>query len=169
MQSGGPSDLARGGQLSFDVLDAPAANPPAAGAFDDAPLAHRVVSVLIPLAVEGPYSYRVPRAMRIEPGSIVQVPLGTRSYIAAVWDDAPDLADASRLKDIEEVFDAPPLAAETRRFVDWVADYTLTPRGMGHVYAATHYLDGWVAVTAPAGWTESDLARLRTWMAERDL
>ena len=46
---------------------------------------------------------------------------------------------------------------------------TLTPRGKGHVYAATHYLDGWVAVTSPAGWTESDLARLRTWMADRDL
>ena len=24
----------------------------------------------------------------------------------------------------------PPLAAEMRRFVDWVADYTLTPPGM---------------------------------------
>ena len=46
---------------------------------------------------------------------------------------------------------------------------TMTPRGMGHVYAASHYLDGWVAVMAPTGWTEPDLDRLRRWMAERDL
>ncbi|MCC6983378.1 MAG: primosomal protein N' [Bauldia sp.] len=129
MQTGGPTSLPKGGQLSFDVLDAPASGP-ADDAFDGAPAAQRVVSVLIPLAVEGPYSYRAPRGMRIEPGSIVQVPLGTRSYIAAVWDDAPDLADPDRLRDIEEVLDTPPLGADTRRFVDWVADYTLTPRGM---------------------------------------
>jgi uncharacterized membrane protein len=46
---------------------------------------------------------------------------------------------------------------------------TTTPRGVGHVYAAKHYLDGWVAVTASDDWTEPDLERLRTWLAEHDL
>ena len=36
----------------------------------------------------------------------------------------------NRLRPIEASFDAPPLAKEIRSFVDWVADYTLTSRGM---------------------------------------
>ena len=36
----------------------------------------------------------------------------------------------NRLKDIEEKLDIPPLKPELRHFVDWVANYTLSPRGM---------------------------------------
>jgi uncharacterized membrane protein len=46
---------------------------------------------------------------------------------------------------------------------------TTTPRGVGHVYAAAHYLDGWIAVTEPQGWNEESLARLREWLNEHDL
>lgn len=33
--------------------------------------------------------------------------------------------------------------------------------GVGHLFAATHYLDAWIAVTEPEGWTADDLQRLR--------
>jgi uncharacterized membrane protein len=33
--------------------------------------------------------------------------------------------------------------------------------GIGHLYAAAHYIDAWVAVTAPEGWSDADLQRLR--------
>jgi uncharacterized membrane protein len=46
---------------------------------------------------------------------------------------------------------------------------TTTPRGTGHVYAGSHYLDGWIAVTAPQGWTAADVARLRAWLAVNEL
>jgi uncharacterized membrane protein len=46
---------------------------------------------------------------------------------------------------------------------------TTTPKGVGHVFAADHYLDGWIAVTAPQGWTESDLARLKQWLSDQGL
>jgi uncharacterized membrane protein len=46
---------------------------------------------------------------------------------------------------------------------------TTTPRGVGHVYAAAHYLDAWVAVTEPQGWHEESLARLREWLNTHDL
>ena len=39
-------------------------------------------------------------------------------------------------------------------FVQQICDMmtaTTTPRGVGHVYAAAHYLDGWIAVTEPQG------------------
>jgi uncharacterized membrane protein len=46
---------------------------------------------------------------------------------------------------------------------------TTTPRGVGHVYAAAHYLDGWIAVTEPQGWSEESLGRLREWLNAHDL
>lgn len=57
-------------------------------------------------------------------------------------------------------------------FVQQICDMmtaTTTPRGVGHVYAATHYLDGWIAVTEPQGWNEESLARLREWLNAHEL
>ena len=34
--------------------------------------------------------------------------------------------------------------------------------GLGHLYAASRYIDAWVAVTEPDGWTDTDIARLKT-------
>ena len=87
------------------------------------------VSVLVPVAVAAPYTYRAPAGS--QPGDIVDVPLGTRSVVGVVWDDPPDpTVGHNRLRPINGTFEAPPLSAEIRRFVDWVADYTLTSRGM---------------------------------------
>ena len=91
--------------------------------------AETVVSVLVPVAVGGAYTYRAPASAR--PGDIVAVPLGSREVVGVVWDDPPDPEIGhNRLRMIGSAFDAPPLNAEIRRFVDWVADYTLTSRGM---------------------------------------
>lgn len=35
------------------------------------------------------------------------------------------------------------------------------PRGFGHEYAAVDYIDAWVALAEPSGWTEAELERLR--------
>lgn len=40
-----------------------------------------------------------------------------------------------------------------------------TPIGYGHVYAPRHYLEGWVAVTSPPGWSEEALGRLKEHLA----
>src|SRR3954471_6071288 len=91
--------------------------------------AESVVSVLVPVAVAGTYTYRAPATAR--PGDIVSVPLGSRDVVGVIWDDPPDtdIGD-NRLRAIAGTFEAPALSAEIRRFVDWVADYTLTTRGM---------------------------------------
>jgi primosomal protein N' (replication factor Y) len=89
------------------------------------------VSVLVPVAVAAPYTYRVPAGMAVAPGDIVEVPLGTRDVIGVVWDDPADgTVGHNRLRPITGKFEAPPLSAEIRGFVDWVANYTLTARGM---------------------------------------
>ena len=33
--------------------------------------------------------------------------------------------------------------------------------GLGHLFAASHYIDAWIAVTEPANWAEADVARLK--------
>ena len=44
---------------------------------------------------------------------------------------------------------------------------TTTPKGYGHVFAPAHYIDGWVGVTAPDGWNDADVARLKTMLTDR--
>lgn len=92
--------------------------------------ADRIVSVLVPMPAERPYSYAVPAGMTVVPGSIVRVPLGPRQVAGIVWDTPPDKVDARKLRSITEVFDCPPIDAPSRRFVDWVANWTLAAPGM---------------------------------------
>src|ERR1700678_3352724 len=92
----------------------------------------RVVDVLVPVALNQAYSYRVPRGMELKPGDVVCVPLGPREVVAVVWAENanPDPRLHNRLKEVGEKLDVPPLKAELRSLVDWVANYTLSARGM---------------------------------------
>src|ERR1700691_4197137 len=92
----------------------------------------RVVDVLVPVALDRAYSYRVPEALALSPGDIVSVPLGAREATAVVWAEnaKPNPRLDNRLKDVEEKLDLPPLKDELRDFVDWVANYTVASRGM---------------------------------------
>src|SRR5665213_1230953 len=95
-------------------------------------MAKRVVDVLVPVALDRAYSYRVPEQLELAPGDIVCVPLGAREATAVVWADnpTPDIRLDNRLKDVEQKLDLPPLKPELRSFVDWVANYTVSSRGM---------------------------------------
>jgi primosomal protein N' (replication factor Y) len=95
-------------------------------------MAKRVVDVLVPVALDRAYSYRVPEALELAPGDIVGVPLGAREATGVVWAEnvKPNPRLDNRLKDVEEKLEIPPLRPELRAFVDWVANYTLSSRGM---------------------------------------
>ncbi len=41
--------------------------------------------MLVPVALNQAYSYRVPRGMDLKPGDVVCVPLGPREVTAVVW------------------------------------------------------------------------------------
>src|SRR5258707_2752333 len=92
----------------------------------------RIVDVLVPVALNQAYSYRVPRGMELKVGDVVCVPLGPREVVAVVWAENanPDPRLHNRLKDVGEKLDVPPLKEELRALVDWVANYTLSARGM---------------------------------------
>ncbi len=94
-------------------------------------MAKRTVDVLVPVALDKAYSYRVPEGVELAPGDLVSVPLGATDYTGVVWGEGtarPGLDN--RLKDVEEKLDVPPLKPELRSFVDWVSNYTLASRGM---------------------------------------
>jgi primosomal protein N' (replication factor Y) (superfamily II helicase) len=92
----------------------------------------RFVDVLAPVALDRTYSYRIPENLDLKAGDIVSVPLGARTVTAVVWADnaEPEARLHNRLKDVDEKLDLPPLKTELRSFVDWIANYTLSSRGM---------------------------------------
>ncbi|MEM8797045.1 MAG: primosomal protein N' [Pseudomonadota bacterium] len=139
--SAGPSGLT----AFLDLLEEPALRQPDEKAtglsedglpFDEQPPEHSpvigdIVPVLVPVPADGPYSYRVSDGQQVRPGQVVKVPLGPRHVIGIVWDfDQAESVEAKKLRPIAEVFDVPPISNDIRRFVDWVARYTLTPPGL---------------------------------------
>ena len=93
----------------------------------DAPARARV---LLPLPLGAAYDYAVPPALALEAGDFVAVPLGPREVIGVVWDtDPPPPPPKARLKPIRARLPAPPMTPSLRQFVDWVAQYTLSPPG----------------------------------------
>jgi primosomal protein N' (replication factor Y) len=96
-------------------------------------MAPRFVDVLVPVALDQTYSYRVPDGLDLAPGDVVSVPLGARGETTGVvWADNanPNPRLHNRMKDVIGKHDVPPLKTELRSFVDWVSGYTLSSRGM---------------------------------------
>jgi len=90
----------------------------------------KTVSVLLPIPAERPYTYAVGAHMQLAPGDIVRVPLGPRQVFGVVWDNETDDIAASKLKSVLDKSDCPPLRDTMLRFIEWVAQYTLSPPGM---------------------------------------
>ena len=88
-----------------------------------------IAEILLPVAIDRPYSYLVPRGIAVAPGDFVEVPLGTRMTNGVVW-EVRSGAGGANLKAILSRLDIPPLPAHLRKFIDWVARWTLSPRGM---------------------------------------
>ena len=95
-------------------------NPPA--------IVPMIADVLIPVAVDTAYSYRVPPGMNPAEGDFVTVPLGTRDVAGVIWTLREGRGD--NFKALIELRDLPPLPQKLRDFIDWVANWTLAPRGM---------------------------------------
>jgi primosomal protein N' (replication factor Y) len=109
------------------------------------------VAVLLPYPFPGPFDYRVPSGLLVKPGDVVLVPLNRREEVGVIWDDAPDRRVPERkLKLLIGVLDAPPMREPLRRFVDWVAAYTLSPPG--EVMAMALRVVSPDLGHAPAGW-----------------
>jgi len=86
------------------------------------------LKVLLTLPLAGAYDYLAPDEETL-PGTYVMAPLGGRLVPGVVWGEGGGEVAAAKLKPLKRVFDVPPMTEELRRFVEWVAAYTLSPPG----------------------------------------
>lgn len=80
----------------------------------------------------------------------------------------PDWMRSPRGPDVAPEMRWVPLVSGLQVMVDMMTA-TNAGKGTGHVYAARHYLDGWVQLTAPEGWTPAGTAALRDWFTRAGL
>ncbi|MGC2601844.1 MAG: DEAD/DEAH box helicase family protein, partial [Rhodomicrobium sp.] len=91
------------------------------------------VPILLPLALSEPYTYTVPDGEELAPGTFVVVPLGPMKRLGVVWrasGSGQKPFDPKKLKAVIAALDVPPLPPVNLAFADWVANYTLAPKGM---------------------------------------
>ncbi len=88
-----------------------------------------IADVLLPLALEGPYSYRVPDGLTLAPGDYVEVPLGPRAVIGVVWAVKDHDSSGKKLRDVTRRFDMVAMTAAHRKFIEWLSAYYLEPAG----------------------------------------
>ncbi|WP_419731190.1 primosomal protein N' [Lichenicola sp.] len=122
------------------------------------------VPVLLPYPFQGAFDYAQPEALALEPGDVVMVPLNRRAEVGVVWDapvglpgdlatpPPPSVADA-KLKPVAALLDVPRMPESLRRFVDWVAGYTLSPPGL--VLAMALRTNASQPVPPTTGWVRS--------------
>lgn len=88
------------------------------------------VRCLVLNAALGPLDYKVPDGMSVEPGQVVECPLGPRAVIGIVW-EAERLpgaeVPAEKLRPLRGLLPIPPLPAPLRRLIEWTADYYCAP------------------------------------------
>ena len=104
-------------------------SPSTTGAPPEAFPAGARIAVLLPLPLADAYDYRVPDGLVLRRGDFVSVPLGRRRVAGVVWGLGESDIEAGRIKDVLARLDAPALTDAVLRFVDWVAAYTLSPKG----------------------------------------
>src|ERR1700749_640808 len=85
--------------------------------------------VLLPLPLSGAYDYKLPKGTNVSRGLLVSAPLGPRDTLGVVWGAAEGSAGANGLKQAVPPRGFPALPERLCDFVDWVAQYTLSPPG----------------------------------------
>ncbi len=87
------------------------------------------VGVLLPVPLSQVYDYVVPEGMSVDVGDIVLVPFGSRRLYGVIWriSDFPETSQP--LKEVYDKFDLPTISTVNLEFIEWVANYTLTPLG----------------------------------------
>lgn len=87
------------------------------------------VGVLLPVPLGQVYDYRVPPGLSLGAGDFVRVPFGPRKLVGVVWGQGVGEVAEAKLKSVLGKLPAVPMADVTRRFIDWVAGYTLNTQG----------------------------------------
>lgn len=89
----------------------------------------RAMAVLVQYPVDKAYDYLLPDGMHVGVGDYVCVPLGNREVTGVVWGHAAGDVKPAKLKSMISKYHLEPMTEDTRKFIDWVARYTLSPKG----------------------------------------
>ncbi|MGE0251204.1 MAG: primosomal protein N' [Dongiaceae bacterium] len=90
-----------------------------------------LIQVALPRAA-GPYlfDYAVPEGLKAELGQLVRVPFGAKEAIGVIWKlEGSNTVPGHKIKPIKEILDYPNFPPEFCNFLEWVAEYTLSPPG----------------------------------------
>lgn len=88
------------------------------------------VQVLVPYPLARAYDYYVPGGMALSVGDYVRVPWGRKETAGVVWSLGGDNKfDPSKVKFIQQKYDCPPMPPAHRKFIEWVARYTMADMG----------------------------------------
>ncbi|PRY26778.1 putative membrane protein [Aliiruegeria haliotis] len=82
----------------------------------------------------------------------------------SVW-RAPEWMKEPRAPDVSPAIRFIPVVTQLQLALDMALALGV-PGGYGHNYIAEDYIDPWVAVTDPEGWTDDDSTRLKAWCAQ---
>ena len=84
-----------------------------------------IVNVLVPLALNEPFTYNSDFELIV--GDLVEVPVGNKKLIGMVWDVNVDTNIG--LKDVIKKIDITPINDKLKQFIKWTSDYNLIPLG----------------------------------------
>lgn len=77
----------------------------------------------------------------------------------------PEWLRAPRAPDVSPEMRWYPVVTMVQVAADLAAGAEAAPLGYGHNFAPAHYIDAWVALTEPAGWTDGESRRLKSLFA----
>lgn len=114
------------------------------------------IASLVPYPVDKAYDYALPEGVDAVEGSYVCAPLGKREVPAVVWGQGAGDIQQNKIKPLVKVYDLPPLPKVHRKFIDWLAHYTMAP--LGSVLKLTLSVNGALEPPKPVtGYILSDL------------
>lgn len=87
-------------------------------------------------------------------------------FTPSVFFQRPQWLDDPRGPEISPSLRWFPIVTALQLIID-LTNATSTPMGYGHLYAPEHYIDGWVEVTAPQGWSDDEITRLKAYFREQ--
>lgn len=88
-----------------------------------------ILNVLPSTGIDRAYSYKAVEPLPV--GTYVKISFGRQEVVGVVWDDeAQTDLPITKIKKIEEVYDAAPLSDAMRAYVERVAQWTMTPVGL---------------------------------------
>lgn len=90
----------------------------------------KIAKVLFPVAIDAPFDYEIPNAMRLQRGDVVYAPLGKHAKLGVVWSVFDDKTPKRALKPVLEHIPCRSLNGEILQFVEFTSRYNCAPLGL---------------------------------------